>query len=235
MTKEEEFMVSRYTQHLLSKSTSYPAEGLIRIFKGKYPHLPTIPSHGRLLDAGCGDARNSIFLQQLGFEVHAFEIDLDVIVKLENEFPQIKFSVGTNNRTKYENDFFELIVSWQALYYLGEDESVTIEDNISELHRILNPNGLLITCIPFSSNFIYKDSEIMNTNLDISYRRINDYFKQRTGARLACFETKEAYGELLNKFGFTDHVFSEFKGDWFGLNYDWFVCISRKASPALNP
>ena len=220
---------SRYRKGLLDLSKSmYPAEGLIRVIRGKYPNLGSVPSSGRALDAGAGDGRNAFFLHQEGFEVFAFEVDEKIVEKLSIEYPEVKSCLATNSATPYQSNFFDLVVSWQALYYLDDDINGSVENNIREIARILKPGGTLISCIPTKENFIYKKSLLIKKDKAIEYRKLDDYFRQRDGVVLGCFTSEDSYKDLLNEYGITETRFGFMHGDWFGLSYSWFVAISKK-------
>lgn len=226
---------SRYSEEIAKSNFDlYPAEGLVRCFKGQYPRLPKIPKNGRVLDAGCGEGRHSRFLQKLEYEVYGFEVDEAIVVSLREKVPGVEFRVGLNNRIPFTESFFDLVVSWQSLYYLETDNSGNIEDNIREVSRVIKPGGTLITCIPFQDNFIYKDSKIVNEVRGVKYRKIHDYFGQRTGIVLASFDTPSVFTSLLDHFGFESHEIGEMTGDWFGLSYRWFVTISKKTQESFE-
>lgn len=219
---------SRYVPSLTStKTTMFPAEGLVRIIKGSYPNLKPITVSGRALDIGCGDGRNSVLLRDTGFDTHATEVDGKIVSHLLSQHNGIDFKVGHNSKLPYLDSFFDLVVSWHALYYL-DGEQGKIQDNLAEIRRILKPGGTLIACIPEITNFIYADSQLERMGDDgfVQYRRIQDYFNQRTGAVLAAFSSSNDYIKLLNLYGFKNHELGYSLGNWFGLQYDWFTSVS---------
>ena len=219
---------SRYVPSLTStKTTMFPAEDLVRIIKGSYPNLKPITATGSALDIGCGDGRNSVLLRDAGFETHATEVDEKIVNHLLSQHSGIEFKVGHNSKLPYSDSFFDLIVSWHALYYL-DSEHGKIQDNLAEIRRVLKPGGTLIACIPEITNFIYGNSQLERIDEDglVQYRKIKDYFNQRTGAVLAAFSSSDHYINLLNVYGFKNHELGYSRGNWFGLQYDWFTSVS---------
>ena len=62
----------------------------------------------------CDDGRNLQLLIDLGFEVYASEIATDILKHLINKFPEVKFSVGYNNKQPFKNHYFDSILSCAA-------------------------------------------------------------------------------------------------------------------------
>jgi len=220
---------SRYAKDIIESAFDfYPAEGLVRCLKGKYPRLPAVPTKGRVLDAGCGEGRHCRLLRKLEYEVYGFEIDQKIVQTLKERVPGVEFRVGTNNKIPFEDSFFDIVVSWQSLYYLATDTNGNVEENVAEISRVTKPAGVLISCIPYDDNFIYNNSTLLRDYNGVKYRRINDYFGQRNGITLASFDSPDSFTSLLKHYGFSRHEVGEMTGDWFGLSYKWFVCVSTK-------
>jgi tellurite methyltransferase len=45
--------------------------------------IPNLPQGGSVLDVGCGDGRNCVFMAEQGFNVDAFDISKNAISKIE--------------------------------------------------------------------------------------------------------------------------------------------------------
>jgi 2-polyprenyl-3-methyl-5-hydroxy-6-metoxy-1,4-benzoquinol methylase len=61
------------------QKNDFAAQGLIRIIRGKYPNLTPVLKSLKVLDVGCGDGRNSDFLDKEGFKVTGLEIEQTVV------------------------------------------------------------------------------------------------------------------------------------------------------------
>lgn len=222
---------SSWEKSILSASEmATPAQGLIRIMKGKYPFLPVIPRKGRSLDLGCGDGRNTLFLDKFGFESFGVEITSLIIEQLKINIPSCLFSVGSNASIPFPNDFFDLIVSWHAIYYMGDDKNRNLDENLKECLDKLKKNGesCFIVSVPCPSSFIFDKSEIVRKDNGVEYRVIrNDPFKIRNGELLATFESKEQMAKTLKTVGFPEVVIGEEFGHWFGYQYDWWVAVCK--------
>lgn len=58
----------------------YPTEFVVRTFLASYPELDMkkLPVKSKILDVGCGDGRNAVFLLEQGFEVYGTEITEEI-------------------------------------------------------------------------------------------------------------------------------------------------------------
>ncbi len=206
-----------------------PAQGLVRIIKGAYPKLSRLPSTGSALDVGCGDARNSTFLNEAGFDVTGIEISNEIVVELKEAFPHISFEVGSNADTKQESGAFDLIVSWHAAYYLGSD-GVDMNQVFSEFYRVVRKTEFsrLILSVPMGTSFIYSDCELVSKKSQYDCVEItSDPFNIRNGEILAKFNSVEGLVDCLAESGWTNFQIGEEKGDWFGLQYDWWTVVCQ--------
>jgi len=214
----------------ISKSFgTFPAQGLIRLIRGTYPKLVPILKNSKVLDSGCGDGRNSKFLQEEGFEVTGMEISDKICEQLKSNYPGIDFAVGQSSNLPFDDGQFDLVLSWHAIYYVGLGEQ-DVSLNIKELRRVTKnaPDSRVIISIPMPSSFIYAGSELVKILDKVEYRKINnDPFDIRNGEVLACFPSEGILVDTLVEAGFTDIVVGEEMGKWFGFQYDWWVIVAN--------
>ena len=207
----------------------FPAQGLIRIIRGSYPELTPIIKGGLVLDSGCGDGRNAIFLKGEGFQVTGLEITQTICEELTARIPGIDFQVGESSNLPFSDNTFDLTLSWHAIYYV----SLGVQDvvrNFQEVFRVTKKDecSRFIVSIPMPTSFIYKDSELINIKNGIEYRIIrNDPFDIRNGEILGCFPSIEVLSQIMIQCGFTDLEIGEEKGWWFGHQYDWWVVVAK--------
>lgn len=127
----------------------YYQNGVKNNFLQKYWHsnklknvLKYIDSSPRkVLDMGCASGWFVSEIQKKYPNSDFYGIDIyDEAIRYANKlYPQIKFSVSDAHKTKYENDFFDLIISTEVIEHL-EDPKIAIK----EMKRILKKNGQLI-------------------------------------------------------------------------------------------
>lgn len=136
------------------KSTNYNAD--IASIYGKrenldtgmlaYRDLPDILSkngHGlKTLDFGCGTGFSSQLLYQAGHQVTGVDINQNMIIEAQRQYPKINFQLLTNGRLHFNNNQFDLILCAFVLLELDSQKAMT--SILSNLHRVIKKNGQLI-------------------------------------------------------------------------------------------
>jgi ubiquinone/menaquinone biosynthesis C-methylase UbiE len=220
---------SSWLTELTANFDSYPSQGLIRVLKGKYPNLKPLPKFSNALDIGCGNGRNTFFLNQIGIKTTGIEISDQIVEHLQKQFTNLNFEVGTASALPPGNQEFDLIVAWNSIYYMSQT-SGDISNHFREIYRVISKKkeSRLIMSIPMPSSFIYEASTIESVVDSVEYRIITqDPFNVRIGEKLACFPSLEILTNYLEKNGFENFQIGEEKGDWFGLQYDWWVLVAE--------
>ncbi len=206
---------------------SYPAEGVIRIFKGKFPKLKLkFKKNQKILDLGFGDGRHVLFLKNLGLNVFGSEISSDIVNKAKKNFKSLSknFNIGTSDKINFKSNYFDILLSWNSCYYMNPKDPFNFKQHVHEMNRVLKTNGLLILSIPKKSSFIYKNSKKIKNG----YREIkDDYFKVRDGQIMRCFENKLEIEKNFKR-NFKNFVHSSIDINWFGLDYHWHILIAKK-------
>jgi 2-polyprenyl-3-methyl-5-hydroxy-6-metoxy-1,4-benzoquinol methylase len=85
-------------------------------------------SEATILDAGCGEGRNSIYLAKQGFRVHDIDIASPAIetgkrwVESEGPIEMVNFGVGDVTELPYEDGFFDAIIDSYTMEFILEKE-----------------------------------------------------------------------------------------------------------------
>jgi tellurite methyltransferase len=90
-----------------------------------YDLIHRLPPHAKVLDLGCGEGRNALFLAEHGCEVTAVDISVSGIQKLQHLAASRALSIQTavqDMRTYTLQDFFDLIISHGCLHLIARDE-----------------------------------------------------------------------------------------------------------------
>ncbi len=92
----------------------------------------------RVLDAGCGSGRSSIFLAREGFEVWGVDISKEGIKKAKNkiQLKTLHFLVGDIENLPFKKGFFDAVYSESVLNF------VPLEKAASEIFRVLKKGGV---------------------------------------------------------------------------------------------
>lgn len=209
---------------------AYPAEGVIRIFKGRFPGL-TMPSRTEglsILDLGCGDGRHLPFLHGLGFQVHGVEITEAICAMLRARMADFgvpaDLRVGHAASLPFEDARFDRLLTWNSCYYMSMAR-LAFEDHVAEMARVLRPGGWIVASVPKRSSFIFNGSEPAEVR---GYRVIrDDYFGARNGEVMRCMEDRD---DLVASFApeFDSFCHADIDMDWFGLAYHWHVFCARR-------
>lgn len=131
----------------------YPDENLVRMVKGRYAE---IPRSGRVLDVGFGRGANLVMLAQAGFEAHGLEVSEESI-KAAQELAvlggcELHLGLLTTTEIPYADHTFDIVVSWNAVYYYGKRSLVAAA--IEEFHRVLRPSGVLLMSVIHPNSFM---------------------------------------------------------------------------------
>ena len=131
----------------------YPDENLVRLIKGKYANVPT---SGRALDIGFGRGANLMMLAQSGFETFGLEVSQESIDAAnhlgEHVGQNLQVGLLAGVELPYEDSFFDLVVSWNAIYYHGNRSLVA--EAIEEIKRVLKPGGVLLMSVIHPNSII---------------------------------------------------------------------------------
>lgn len=210
---------------------SYPAEGVIRIFKGKFPNLDLsdLKPGCKVLDLGAGDGRHLAFFDKLGFDTHGIEISKDICKALQQKLNtlDIKASVkeGMADNIPYPDDFFDVILAWNSCYYM-ESAKTDFQDHVKEIARPLKSGGLLVCSVPQPSSFIFKDADY--TDSEKKYKTVkDDFFGLRNGQVMRCLQDEKDIEDSFSKY-FSNFRHAKISLEWFGLSYDWYVFVAQK-------
>lgn len=93
--------------------------------------LLNFKQEGKILDLGCGNGRNSIFLSEKGFEVTSIDISKENIETIKSVSKNIKAIVADISTYKIEEDY-DVIISTAVLHFLNQSVSKSIINQMKE-------------------------------------------------------------------------------------------------------
>ncbi len=211
-------------------SGRYPTEwGVRTLAGGNYPDLKIDKSRyrgARILDMGCGDGRNLPLLLDLGFEVHATEINPEIVASLQEMADgngwRVSFKVGVNASLPYPDGHFDYMLCCASCYYLEGDMTwIAVR---KELARVLKPGGLMIANFCDEQNAVLKDAI---RHADGSLLITSDPFSIRNGSRFMAVAEMEGLEPLLAP-EFRLVGAGHQSDDFYGLQVSGFMTVSER-------
>jgi tellurite methyltransferase len=104
----------------------------------------------RVLDAGCGDGRNLIYLLRRGFDCYGIDSEgsaVDVVrqtaARLAPHLPRTNFTVADLTRLPYPDACMHAVVCTAVLHFAHDEAH--FDQMVGELWRVLARGGLLFT------------------------------------------------------------------------------------------
>lgn len=106
-----------------------------------------------ILESGCGIGKTLIYLLNLGYKnLYGVDFAYDTINVMKKLFPNIHYTCSDIIKINFEDEFFDLIISWSVIDHL---ESGIQEKAIREKYRLLKKGGYLIITVPYKNLFHY--------------------------------------------------------------------------------
>ena len=133
-------------------------------------------SEYKILDIGCGNGRNSIYIANLGCKVDAFDAaDICWYEKLTPRLKEkINFTKTEISNFKWKNNYYNGVIITRVIQYLNPDEVKLIFANIS---GSLIDNGFLMISYAVKGQ-MQKHKEIKVPKFSHSIKFINDSLKK---------------------------------------------------------
>ena len=222
------------------KFISYPSEGVIRIFRGKFPLLKKkiFKKKQKILDLGHGDGRHFGLFNNLGLKCFGLELTKDINSKakklllsknLDKEKKKfvnnIIFKEGNSENIPFKDNYFDHILLWNSCYYMSNSKDPDFSKHVKEYARVLKKNAYIIVSIPKKDNFCFEGSKKYKDK----YRIMGTSALGKTidGQIMRFFLGED---EIIKEFGkkFKNFIFSDIDNYWFGLKYKWHVFIAQK-------
>jgi tellurite methyltransferase len=132
---------------------SYKQEGPIDAFAGGEPSTEfyelakKMPAGAKVLDLGCGDGRNAIFLAENGFKITAIDISEMGIEKLQKYAISKGLTITTevqDMRDYVFNETFDLIIAHGSLHLIEREYWARL---IEEIKSHTNQNGYNVIAV----------------------------------------------------------------------------------------
>lgn len=150
--------------------------------------LAYIPKHGSILDAGCGSGRDSKNFQDIGYQVEAFDISIEM-VKFATQYTGIE--VKHHDFISVEEDIkFDGIWACASLLHVSCQELIEI---LAKYKSVLKPQGVMYMSFKYGTDHYTKNGREFYCYTE---ETINDLIKQ-----VGDYDVLESYvtGDVRNE------------------------------------
>jgi|688.fasta_scaffold169277_2 SAM-dependent methyltransferase len=143
---------------------SFPNEMLVRVCSskryGKYK-ININKKNFKVLEVGCFAGNNARFFIENKIKYYGQEISRQMIQLFKNNLKRLNYKIpeiriGHNENIKYENNFFDLLISINTIHY---SYGKKLEKALSEYARIIKKNGFAIIETPMLNHPAVKSSK----------------------------------------------------------------------------
>lgn len=95
----------------------------------------------KVLDAGCGNGKDCLYVSQKGFDVNGIDFSEGMLNLAREKVPDGKFEVMDMTNISYPNNTYDGIISSCSLFHIPTEE---LPRTLLGFKRILKPNGKLL-------------------------------------------------------------------------------------------
>lgn len=121
----------------------------------RYAFAIEISKNKKVLDIACGEGYGSNLMSKSAAEVTGIDIDETTINNASKKYfdKKIRFIKGSILDIPADNGYFDLITCFETLEHVSNHEKV-----MSELKRVLNPDGIVLISTPEKLNYSDKSN-----------------------------------------------------------------------------
>ncbi|MDD1505870.1 glycosyltransferase, partial [Lysinibacillus sp. CNPSo 3705] len=163
-----------------------------------------------VLDAACGEGYGSEILSTQARQVYGMDIDEKSITHAKKTYikSNLDFIVGSIEELPFEDDFFDIIVSFETIEHVDENLQSKF---LKEIKRVLKKDGLLIISTPnkkvysdyrnYSNPFHIKEfyMEEFYTFLKSSFKNVEFFYQLRESTFLLSKNNSQFFNNLDTK------------------------------------
>lgn len=125
-----------------------------------------------ILDLGCGTGRNTLYLVDRGFDVHACDISesgVEITKKLlsDKNTNNVEYSIQDMYSMTLENDLFDGVL---CIWVQGHGTRDEVKKGIKEIYRVLKPGGIVVTDFVTVEDSTYGVGEEIDVNTFVGGR-----------------------------------------------------------------
>lgn len=131
------------------------------------PFLALLPPNGRILDAGCGSGRDSLYFKRHGYQVEAFDASLEMC-RLASAHLGQPVHQKTFDEVGWDSDF-DGIWACASLLHVRRD---SIDSVIERLCHTLGPSGVMFASFKLRDDEWEQDGRFFNGYDEASFPQL---------------------------------------------------------------
>jgi 2-polyprenyl-3-methyl-5-hydroxy-6-metoxy-1,4-benzoquinol methylase len=119
----------------------------------RYHAVASMVAGKRVLDAACGEGYGSAILADSAGEVVGLDLSVEVIMQARvtyGQYSNLTFASGSVTKIPFPDATFDTVVSFETIEHIDAEAQRFF---LSEVHRVLRPEGLLIISTPNRVNY----------------------------------------------------------------------------------
>ncbi len=174
-----------------------------------------LKNNSKILDAGCGSGRDTVYLSKKGFNVIGIDMSSGLINEAKIRFPNYQFKIGDLRKLLFENS--ELDAIWAHASLLHFETIDDISQSLNEFNRVLKSEGVLHILVKAQKG---KNKTAIVSDSISKHDRFFQYFTER---EISNFVTKSGFNILRIE------QYSEIDKNPKGRpGVDWILVLARK-------
>lgn len=194
----------------------YPSDVLVRMGS----RLFNPKNDKKILDFGFGTGANLIHFARQGYSLFGVEISGHAIQKTEERLSVESLSADltlmpANGKLPYADSFFDIVISWQVLYYNDWD---SLSKTVTELERVLKPGGLVLVTMLAPGDISHQQADSIG----------NCFYRTRVEGQEGCMLLIPERKDLSTCFPERKLDIGEFGFSWGGITSRHWIVLYRK-------
>jgi len=121
---------SQFVQHFENKLETKELDEFIAL----------LPKNGKVLDAGCGSARDSAYMISKGYSAQGIDLSEGLLAEAKKIHPEVPTQLMSLTEISFPATYFDGIWCKAALLHLDRKEIPRV---LKDFRKILKPNGIL--------------------------------------------------------------------------------------------
>jgi len=120
----------------------------IRMWESRINRINKLRPCGKLLDVGCGEGLFLRLAQDNGWQISGTELST-YASKIASKTLATEIYCGQLHQACFADSSFDVVTMWHVLEHVEDPKSY-----LSEIHRILKPDGFLVLAVPNVNNLV---------------------------------------------------------------------------------